>query len=142
MTAPVAAQTVPEQRRCSCLAPANNPICSALGYGILGLFLSIPFGGGALLGVTSWACDHVLNWIYTKADISQNNTIGNIVKFALRFFAQACVSMLVLSAIGYPISFGVAALFAATTYLVPPCLVYALGYPFRTLINVMGVDVD
>lgn len=142
MAAPVTAQTVQQQRRCSCLAPANNPICSALGYGIVGLFLSIPFGNGALFGVTSWACDRVLHWIYTKADISQNNTLANIVKFVLRFFAQACAGLLVLSALGSPISLGAAALFVTTAYLVPPCIVNVLAYPFRTLINVVGVDVD
>lgn len=142
MTGPAMMQNTQRQTRCSCLAPFNHPTYSAVGYALVGLFLSIPFSCGALFGVTSWACDRVLNFIYTKTDINQNNTIANIVKFALRFFAHAVLGMVVLGAIGCPLSFGTAALFAAMAYLVPPYLVNVLAYPYRTLINVAEVAVD
>jgi len=142
MATAVALHNPPAQRQCSYLAPDNNPVWSAFGYGMLGLFLSIPFGAGAFFGMTSWTCDRALNWIYTKADISQNNTIANIVKFALRFFVQAGIGLLVLSVLGYPMTLGAAALFNVTAYLMPPCLMNALVYPFRTLVNVIGVDIE
>ena len=130
----------PEQRRCPFLPASTNPVCSALGYGLLGIFTHLPFWGGVVFGLTAWGSDRLLNWVFTKADFSQNNTMANIVKFALRFFTHAAMGMLILNAIGIPLTLGSALLFSAGAYLIVPCFISCIVYPFLTLSNLVNAE--
>jgi len=140
MSSAIDSQAPPEQRRCAFLPASNNPVSSALGYGLLGAVAHLPFFGGAVFGLTAWACDRVLNWVFTKADFSQNNTIANVVKFALRFFTHAAVGMLVLNTIGIPLTFGGALLFSAAAYLVVPYFISCVIYPLLTVANIVNAE--
>jgi hypothetical protein len=140
MTSAINAQAPAEQRRCPYFPVSNNPISNALGYGLIGALAHIPFFGGAIFGLTAFGTDRALNWVFAKADISQNNTIANVMKFALRFFTNTIVGMLVLNALGIPLTIGGALLFSAGAYLVVPCFLSCLMYPFLTLANIVNAE--